>query len=403
MMLLKIALKNIWRNKLRSLVIIFAIAIGLLMGTFASSFVQGMMSQKIESVITREISHFQFHHPDFREEFDVNKLIDKGEEIRAVLASDQTVVGSTGRIISTAMLGSANQSGAIKAIGIVPQEENQVTALSEKLVEGAFFEGIRRNPVLVSTRTAEKYKLRTRSKIVLTFQDIEGEMVAAAFRVAGIFDTKNGMFDQMNLYVQQSDLRKLLKVDQGSLHEIAVKLTENELAEPTASTYQTQYANLEVKSWLDLGLGMRNMIEAQDSYTSIVVGIILVALLLIILNTMLMAVLERTREIGMLMAIGMTKGKVFQLILYETIFMALMGGTIGLLFAYGLIEYFGAVGISLSGAAYEEVGMANTVFPQLRSADYLQITIMVFFMSISAAIFPAIKALSLKPVQAIRS
>ena len=403
MMLLRIALKNIWRNKLRSLVIIFAIAIGLLMGTFASSFVQGMMSQKIESVIAHEISHFQFHHPDFRNELDVKKLIQNGAEIRNKLAADPVVVGSTGRLISTVMIASANQSGAIKALGIVPSDENKVTDLSGKIVEGQFFSGIRRNPVLVSSRTAEKYKLKVRSKVVLTFQDLEGEMVAAAFRVAGIFDTKNGMFDETTLYVRQDDLEQLIKTASGFYHEIAVKLSENDGAESTAQKYQDQYPDLEVKSWLDLGLGMRNMIEAQDSYTSIVVGIILVALLLIILNTMLMAVLERTREIGMLMAIGMTKGKVFQLILFETIFMALIGGAIGLLLAFGLIEHFGSVGIALNGAAYEEVGMSNTVFPTLKSWDYIQITFMVVVMSVIAAIFPAFKALSLKPVEAIRS
>lgn len=403
MMLVKIAWKNIWRNKLRSTVVIVAIALGLLAGTFASSFVQGMMTQKIESVIAHEISHFQFHHPEFREELNPKKLMVEGEKIREELRQDQNVVASTGRVINTVMIGSANQSGAIKAIGIIPEDENKVTELGNKVVEGNYFEGISRNPVLISAKTAEKYKIKLRSKVVLTFQDLSGEMVAAAFRVVGIFDTKNGMFDEMNLYVRQSDISALMKIPSGDLHEIAVKLNQNDIAESTAKNYQDRYPHLEVLSWLDLGLGMRNMIEMQGSYTSIVVGIILIALLLSILNTMLMAVLERTREIGMLMAIGMTKGKVFLLIVLETIFLACLGGPLGLFTAYSLISYFGKMGIDLGDAAYEDVGMSNVVYPTLQSGDYIQVAIMVVCMSIIAAIFPAVKALSLKPVEAVRS
>lgn len=401
-MIIKIAWKNIWRSRIRSLVVITAIALGLWAGVFASAFVNGMMEQKISSVIEMEMSHFQFHEKGFRDEFESKLYMPEGENILQTVSKDSLVKHTTGRIAAMVMLGSANQSGAIKAIGIDPSQEGLVTGLNNKVVEGKYFEGIKRNPILISTKTAEKYKIKVRSKIVLTFQDLEGEMTAGAFRVVGLFDTKNGMYDEMNAFVRKEDLSKLLKLPVGSLHEIAVLLDRHDNAELVANNYQELYPNKEVLPWMDLAIGMRYMVDMMGSYTTILVGIILIALLFSIINTMLMAVLERTRELGMLMAIGMTKGKVFLMIMYETIFLSFIGGPLGLLLSWLVVGYFGSAGIDLSGAGYEEVGMPTIIYPTLLPKDYMQVSIMVVVMSIVAAIYPARKALGLNPVEAIR-
>lgn len=401
-MILKIAWKNIWRSKIRSLVVIIAIALGLWAGVFASAFVNGMMEQKINNVIEKEMSHFQFHEKGFRDEFESKLFMSNGKEILKTVTVDSLVKIATGRISAMVMFNSANQSGGIKAVGINPETEGQVTGLNTRLVEGKYFEGVKRNPILISKKTAEKYKIKLRSKIVLTFQNIEGEMTSSAFRVVGLFDTKNGMYDEMNAFVRKDDLRTLLKLPEGSLNEIAVMLNVHEDAEKMAIKYQKLYPDKEVLSWLDLGLGMRYMVDMMGSYTTILVGIILIALLFSIVNTMLMAVLERTREIGMLMAIGMTKGKVFLMIMYETIFLSFIGGPIGLLLSYLLITYLGETGIDLSGASYEDIGMPTIIYPSLLLKDYLQVSVMVVVMSVVAAIYPARKALGLNPVEAIR-
>jgi len=401
MMLIKIAWRNIWRAKVRSFVVITAIALGLWAGVFASAFVEGMFKSKVDSVVEKEISHFQFHRQGFRDEPTASSYMAQGDEILAELSTDDSVEAYSGRLISMGMLGSANQNGSIKINGIDPEKEAQTTKLNERLVEGAFFEGIKRNPVLISKEIAEKFKVKLRSKVVLTLQDINGEITAGAFRVVGYYDTDNNMFDKMNVYVRDSDLRPLMKIPQG-YHEIAVYLNSYDLAEQKAAEYQERYTDLEVLSWLDISLGMRLMISMIDTYLYIIVGIILLALLFGIVNTMLMAVLERVREIGMLMAIGMTKTRVFGMIMLETIFLSMIGGPLGLLFSYIFVEYFGEHGINLAGAAYEDMGFSSTIFPFLEPTRYLEVSIMVLGMAILAAIYPARKALKLKPVNAIR-
>lgn len=400
-MLIKVAWRNIWRNKVRSAVVITAMALGLWAGIFASAFVNGMMSDKIDQVIETEISHLQFHEPGFRDEHAVTQTVKHSEEIIQELNTRKEVLASTSRTISMVMVGSANFNGGARAVGISPDEESLMTGLDKNIIDGTYFEGVKRNPVLISKKIAEKYKVKVRSKIVLTFQDKQGEIVPTAFKVVGIYETTNPLYDEANIFIQRSDFQRLAGLE-NNVHEIAVKLASHELAEPFAKEFNDRYEDVEVLPWLDLQVGFRYMVEAIGMYTVIIVGIILLALLFSIINTMLMAVLERVREIGMLMAIGMGKGQVFSMIMLETVMLTLIGGPIGLLISRLSIGYFGTAGINLGDAAYGDMGFSNIIYPELPMEDYVNVTVMVVIMAMLAAIYPARKALKLKPVEAIR-
>lgn len=403
-MILKIAWRNVWRSKVRSSVVAIAIALGLFAGLFSSAFVEGIMEQRVQSVIELEMSHLQFHHPDFRSEMPVDRWVQHEAQILDDLNGDSAVAHVATRVITTGMLTSPTQTGGLKIIGVDPDQERHVTVLDERLSEGDYFEGIKRNPILISEKIAEKYKVKLRSKVVLTFQDVNGEIIAGAFRIVGFYKSGNGLYDQANVFVRSDDLRNLLGLAPDQVHEIAVLLHHSERSDAVAEDYQANYTDVEVLSWLDLAVGMRYMVEAMNTYTYVIVGIILFALLFSIVNTMLMAVLERTREIGMLMAVGFNKVKVFRMIMLETIFLSTLGGPAGLLISYLMIQYFGVHGIDLgaAGETYAEMGFASKVFPQLGNEAYAGVTVMVIIMAILAAIYPAIRALRLNPSQAIR-
>ncbi|MEQ9188852.1 MAG: FtsX-like permease family protein [Cryomorphaceae bacterium] len=403
-MILKIAWRNVWRNKVRSLVVIIAIALGLWAGTFASGFYEGMMEQKINDVIENEFSHFQFHDTLFREEFALKHSISSYTEVGQALKADDQIVGVSARVLVMSMFQSANKSGSIKLVGIHPDNEALVTRLDKKLIEGAYFEGVKRNPILVSSRTAEDYNLKLKSKVVLTLQDLEGEIVAASFRVVGIYRSNNGMFDDMNAFVQAGDIQTVLNLGDQFYHQIAVLTSSHALAEPYALKYAQQFQELEVLPWLDLATGMRYMVEASGTFSLIFVGIILVALLFSIVNTMLMAVMERTREIGMLKAIGLNRRKVFSMIMLETVFLSFVGTPVGLLVAYLFIEQTGSKGIDLGavGETYSDLGFSAVVYPSLETGSYVSIAVMVFVMSFIAALYPARKALKMNASEAIR-
>lgn len=400
-MLWKVAWRNIWRNRTRSLVIIIAIALGLWAGVFASAFVVGMMHEKIESLIKLEISDFQIHHPKFREERDVRFFIDSPEQLLQQIRKEEVVEAVSERLVVNAMINAPGKSGAIQLSGIDPDAESKLSGLHEYLDSGAWFEGMRRNPVVLSSKVALKYNLKLRSKLVLTVQDVHGEITAASFRVAGVFNTNNPPFDERQVYVLRKDLDALVGAG-GQVHEIAVLLKDHEQADPMASKYASLRSDLEILPWMDLTPGMRMMIGMLDTYAYYIVAIIMLALLFSIVNTMLMAVLERVREIGMLMAVGMNKIRVFGMIVLETVMLTLIGGPLGLLLSWACVTYFGEKGIDVGGSAYADMGFATTVYTRLVPETYLVITLMVIVMAILAAIYPARKALQLNPSEAIR-
>lgn len=400
-MILQVAWRNIWRNKVRSFVVIIAIALGLWAGLFASAFVEGMMLSKVNALVETEVSHIQIHQKGFLDDKKIKDLVLNEEEIRNELSSDDRIESYTSRYITQAMIQSTRKTGAVQINAIKPEEESELTKLNKKIVEGDYFEGIKRNPIIISSYMAENYSLELRSKLVLTFQNYEGDITAGAFRVCGIYKSDNNMYDKVHIFIKKQDFAKIAEIEAG-VHEIAILLKDHNLADTIATQYQNKYSTLEVLPWLDIVPGMRYMTEIFGTYLYIIVGIILTALLFSIVNTMFMAVLERVREIGMLMAIGMTKGKVFLMIMTETIIMSMIGCPLGIIVSILSINYFGNIGIDLSGAAYESVGFGSIIYPVLEYQSYVDVAIMVFIMSIIAAIFPARKALKLKPVEAIR-
>lgn len=400
-MITKVAWRNIWRHKVRSLVVIMAIALGLWAGVFASAFVVGMMDQKIDNVIRLEMSHFQFHHPEFNDELLPKFTILNADKVIEAVSTEEPLSGISSRVVAMSMLGSANKSGALKVTGISPEDESLVTDIHDVIVEGQYFKGVKRNPILISSKTAQEYKAKVRSKLVITVNDLHGEITAGAFRMVGIYDSKNPLFDKMNAFVLKEDLQQLLGIGE-EVHEVAVLLSDHAVADILAQKYQAARPDLKVQSWMDLASGMRLMVETIDIYAIIIVSIILVVLLFSIVNTMLMAVLERVREIGMLMAVGMSKAKVFRMIMLETVFLSLIGGPLGLFIAWGSINYFGKYGIDLGDAAYSDYGFRSIIYPALGINTYIQVTVMVLIMALLAALYPARKTLKLNPVEAIR-
>jgi putative ABC transport system permease protein len=401
MLLLKIAWKNIWRNKTRSFVVITAISLGLWAGVFGSAFVQGMMKSKVQDVIQTEMSHIQVHVPNFRDEYNGSLYIKNADEVASDFKSKPEVDAVSQRMISMGGLASSRKNGMLKLVGINPADEKLVSNIYEKIVEGSYFESTKKRPIVISQKTAEEYGVKMNSKVVFTMQDVNGDITSNAYRIVGIFKTSNPMYDKVTAFVKLDQMRKAYNLETGA-NEIAVWLKDYSQSEAIATSMKEKYGHLEILPWLDLSTGMRMMIEAFDTYLYIIVGIILFALLFSIVNTMLMAVLERVREIGMLMAVGMTKSRVFKMIMYETVFMTMIGAPIGLLLSWLTVSHFGSAGIDLSGAAYEAQGFGSTVYPYLDPASYTNVTIMVLVMSLLAAIYPALKALSLKPVEAIR-
>lgn len=406
------AWRNIWRNTTRSLVVIGAVAIGIWAAIALSGFAAGMMKSYINNSVQHIISHIQVHHPGFLEEYDVEYALRDAPAVEQLIRSEPGVEAVSVRSLSSAMISSAKGARGVRVKGIVPGDEARVNALDEKIREGEYLSDEMKNPLLISTDLAEKLNVKLRSKVVLTFQDMEGEITAAAFRIAGLFDTGNNPFDEAHVFVRRDDLNRLLEpansssydIPPGALaHEIALMAGDVRQVDAIAESLQKKLPGLDVQTYRQLSPDLE-LYEGQMTTVSIIyLAIIMLALVFGLINTMLMAVLERIKELGMLMAIGMNKPRVFRMIMLEAVLLGAVAMPAGMLLGYLTIAYVGANGIDLSmyGDTMEEFGMSNIIYFEIEPVVYWQVAIGVFLTAVLASVYPAWKAIKLRPVEAL--
>lgn len=406
-MLLKIAWRNIWRSKLRSSVVIFAIASGLVGGLFSSAWMNGMAQQRVKDTFAIETAHIQFHHPDFSINQDVQKTMENTKEKLLEISQVEGVLAVTSRIKTNAMAATATKNMGVTIVGIDPVGEKEVFSLYKKIdsIDGNFFTTKKKNAIVISKATAKELNARLKSKIVLTFQDYNGQITGAAFKVIGIYKTTNSTWDKMHVFVDKKDLSKVMEIPANESHEIDILLDNYEQAGFISNQLQELFPDILSEDWSEIQPYVKFITSYMDVMMLVFMIIILGALGFGIVNTMLMVILERTRELGMLMAIGMTKSRIFMMILSETILLALVGALLGEILSLLLINYYGEAGIDLSSMAegLETIGYSAITYPVLEPLRYFQITVMVFITGLLASIYPAIKALKLDPAKAIRS
>lgn len=402
-MLLSIAWRNIWRNKLRSSIVIISIMLGIWAGIFVMGLSVGLTNQRMDNTISSHISHIQMHDPDFMQNQDINDTISNRLALQTSLQNSKELKSWSERSIVNAMAGSAAGNYGVRINGVDPSREKEVSSIHSLLKEGTYFELKRRNPIVIGQKLAERLKVKIRSKIVLTFLNSEGDIIAGSFRVAGIYKTASSNFDERQLYVKQDDLFRLL--GKPMVHEIAMIHHDMDSVNNFTAQLNENFPESESKSWGDLApeLGYANKMLATMLY--LYISIVLLAMAFGIINTMLMAVLERKRELGMLLSVGMNKQKVFVMIMLETVLLAMIGGPAGILAAYQTINYYHKEGIDLSAFAkgLENVDISPIVYTDLDPFYYWNIGGLVMLTALLASIYPSIKALKLKPAEAVRA
>ena len=251
----------------------------------------------------------------------------------------------------------------------------------------------------------EAWSFREGSRLTLTFLDKDNNQVGARFRVAGIYDLKNSMYEQSMVFVKNSDLSILTGLDTNSYHQIIVRINDIKQTEFITGNLRKKLPELEIMSWREIQPDLAMMTDYVHQIYAIFMGIILAALAFGIVNTMLMVVLERTRELGMLTAIGMNKRKVFSMIMLESVFLSLIGGVSGMFLGWISVLLTAKNGINFVRYAegMEAFGYSAHVFPEIGTGFFFLGAFLIILTGILSSIYPAMKALKLNPVEAIRT
>jgi ABC-type lipoprotein release transport system permease subunit len=428
-MIFSIAWKNVWRNQMRSLIVMIAVAIGMIGGIFSSAVFKGMSDQRVREAIRYETSHIQMHHPQFMENQELEYTLDGAGALAREVESLSAVAAVSKRMEIPVMIKSTASGTGVQLMGIDPEQEKQVTAIHERVYDSAqvakqfgfqdparissfmkdsvgnYFQTTSRSEqIVIGEELAEQLKVDVKSKVVVNLQTADGTLSGGVFRVAGIYRITNSTFENTVAFVKKDALASLTGMDPGSAHEIAIKLKENKEVGPVMKQLQEQYPELSIMSWKDIQPELGMIIQWLDVMLYFIMVIILLALGFGIVNTMLMVVMERVKELGMLMAIGMNRLRVFGMIMLETIFLSVTGGIIGMALAGLLVQYTGVVGINLSAFSQglQAVGYNPMLYPEIGISFYLIITLLIILTAIIASVYPAIKALRMNPAEALR-
>ncbi len=405
MSIIRIAWRNVWRNRTRSLVVMSAVALGLLVGLYSTALFKGMSDQRIQAGIELEVGHIQVHHPGFLKNYDPVLFLSAADSIVGGIRQLDGLKGVSSRLVINAMASSAETGAGVKVSGILPDDEKTVSKISEKIIDGVYFPEEGKNPLVIGQKLARKLKVQLRSKVVLTFQDTDGNIVRGAFRVRGIYRTDSDIFDEMNVFVHYNDLRSLGAYPPNSSHEIAVMLGNATQVEEFKDKMKQNWPDADIQSWDELSPELGYLLSAMDQFMYIFLIIILLALGFGIVNTMLMVVLERGKEIGMLMAVGMNRMRIFSMIMLETVFLVFTGAMAGIVPGIVLSKINEVHGFELSqySDGLRALGYSPVIYTRLEPGMVVNVIILVLLTGILSSVYPARKALKLNPAESLRT
>lgn len=404
-MILQLSWKNIWRNPLRSGVVMGAVVIGIWALMFILSFSVGMVESYINVSIESRTSHLQMHHPQYVDDPEVDLFLEHADVVRDQLLRQAEVAHATPRLIVQGLLASATGSRGALVKAVDPELESVVTKLHNRVQEGEYLDTDKRNAALLSRGMGRRLGIRLDQHLVISFQGVDGEFVSGRFRVVGWYDTGNTQMDDLLAFVRLDDLRRTAGMQEGDFHEMAILLHDIEAAEEAQAVLQAAFPGTLIRNYREISPDLAVYNEQIRTMLGIVIAVIMIGLLFGIINTMLMAVLERQHELGMLMAIGMNRRHVFALILLESLILCLIAAPLGVMLGHITIVGLAQNGIDLTAWAsgLKEFGIGAIIRPRLDYLVYAEIVTALVITAMLAGIYPAWKAIRTKPVEALRT
>lgn len=403
-MIFTMAWRNIWRNKARSLVIMLSIALGLFAGIAVLALYEGMLKGRVRTVIDEETGHIQLHHPAFADDNEPRYIIPDADAIIQKMKTIPEIVQVNTRTLVNGMMSTPTGTAGVQVLGIDTNTEYSFSNLQNKIREGDGFSTGKKHQVIIGKKLADKMKLHLGSKLVLMFHDTSNNLVSSALRVAAIYQSINAPLDERIIYVQGDELSQLIG-QPGAIHQMGIKLKEDDEVDRIATKLQTMFPSLKTETWKVISPETEFMVKTVDTYSYIIMVIIMIALAFGILNTMLMAIMERTREIGMIAALGTSRIRIFFLVLLETVLLTMAGTPFGIFAGWATAEYFHKNGLDLSGMGEEMMsnfGFTTMIYPEFPPEKLIPVLTIVVITALLSSLLPALKAISMKPIDALK-
>ncbi len=405
----KMAWRNIWRNPRRTLLTLCAIAFASLLLVFMLSFQFGSYETMINSAVKIHTGHLQIQTAGYHDKKSIRLLVPQPAVIGNILAKIPQVEAFAFRAEAFSLASSQKRTYGVLITGIDPQREVKVSKLKKLLREGEYLVQSDYDQALVGQLLAKNLKVKIGDELTILGQGRDGSVAATVLKVKGIYRSGLDVFDRASIHIPLNAFQDLYGMD-GAVHTVvAVGKSLSHVSHIKARVQKdlasAGLSSMRVLDWEALMPGLREAIEMDLVSGLIFYGLLIIVVAFSILNTFLMAIFERTREFGVLMAIGTTPRRLTKLLLIESMSITIVGVVAGIVSGILVTYYFQVHGIDVSGSSelLGQFGISGRMYPKLSGPSILIGPGMVLIVTFLAALYPALKVRGLRPVEALSS
>ena len=400
--LTRLAWRYLWRNHRRTMIMVSAIAVGVWAMIFMTAMSRGMVDQVIEDGVSALPGHVQVHNPQFLDDPSVaNRIqISDAELSRTFGAMDFKAWASRVRV--PAVIASEYESRGVTLLGIDPVAERAFGYLDYDDVEGRFLEGVDDDGIVIGRKLADKLETRVGKRVVLMSQDPDNEIADRGFRVVGLFEAEVPAFEEGNVFVGKTVAQKMLRIGDTTTEIVFLGDSYRDVEPIYDKVVSGVDGSLEVSRWSEIATYLGSMLSVMDGFVMIWMIVIFLALSFGLVNTLVMAVFERVREIGLMLALGMKPANILGQIIIESMLLLAVGLVIGDVLAWATIQPLrGGIDISIVAEGMEMMGAASVLYPRLYLGDMVLANVIVLSLGFLASLSPAWRASRYEPVEAI--
>ena len=403
----KIAWRNVTRNLRRTLITLAAIACGLASVVVFFGFTDGFHAQWIENSVKIYSGHISIFAQHYRDEFNLNRSISDVDFVTRVAAEQNSLAAFTTRVHVSGLPSTAESSTTVLIRGIDTRRENSITELDQRIIDGEFLEAEGKRGILLGHSLAKRLNAELGDKVVLMVQASDGSIGAELFRLRGIFRLGSVDLDQLLAVISIRDAQELAVLG-GKVTETVLIIDSPDKVLPVANQLNEQLlpAGYQAQTWQELLPQAKEMIDLSRVFLYVILLIVLVVVALGILNTMLMSIMERTREFGIMMALGTRPTQIVSLVMLESTFLGVVGVTLGILIGTSINASFAIRGFDLTnfaGAMDLMSSLSPIIYPKTDPGNVALASVAAFVTTLLVSIYPAVRAARLIPVVAIRS
>jgi ABC-type lipoprotein release transport system permease subunit len=399
-----LAWRNLWRNYRRTLIMLLAITVGVWAMIFMTALLRGMVDNMVRTGINVLPGHVQIHAVKYRDDPSVSHSLPTPSGVLLERLDSAQVAAWTSRIKVPAMISSEQDNRGITLLGIDPAGEIALGFNTADIIDGRFLEGPGDRGIVIGKKLLERLETRLGKRVVVMTQDPENAISDRGFRVVGVFEAELESREESFVYTGREVIQNMLGM-KSDVSEIAILGHDYRAPEDlTSSIRDAVPAELEVLSWLELDPYLSSMMKVMDGFVLVWMVVIFLALSFGLVNTLMMAVFERVREIGLMRALGMRPSAIIYQVLVESLMLLALGLLAGNVLAIATIIWLkDGIDFSVVSEGLEMMGAASVMYPVFQWPDLVLANGVVIVLGIITSLLPAWRAAQYRPVEALSS